>query len=238
MLAKARSDIGLVRETNEDSYVCDEALCMVADGMGGHAAGEVASRMTVEAVRASLASASAVDEVRLRQAFADANERVFEKARSHEACAGMGSTASAAYVADGRCVWAHVGDSRIYLLRDGALAQITRDHSLVWDLVARGAITQEEAAAHPKRNMLTRAIGVDAAVEIDAGAFALQPGDQLLLCTDGLTNMVELSELERILAASSEPADKVDGLIDRALAAGGKDNVTVVLVQYRAEDDV
>lgn len=245
LLANARSDIGRVRETNEDSYACGEALYMVADGMGGHAAGEVASRLTVEAVRASLAAAPCADEEGLREAFSAANARVLEKARSQEAYAGMGSTASAVCIVGGRCVWAHVGDSRIYLLRGGALQQITRDHSLVWDMVERGAITREEAALHPKRNMLTRAIGADAAVEIDAGAFGLEPGDQLLLCTDGLTNMVAESEIQSVLEADGGPEEKVNALIERALVAGGTDNVTAVVAAYggaasfgMSEDDV
>lgn len=232
MLANARSDIGLVRETNEDSYACGGALCMVADGMGGHAAGEVASRMTVDTVREALAGAAEVEDAQLREALAAANARVLSKARSHEAYAGMGSTASAVCVTGARCVWAHVGDSRIYLLRGGVLSQVTRDHSLVWDMVEQGAISKEEAALHPKRNMLTRAIGVGAAVEIDTGAFDLQREDQLLLCTDGLTSLVAEAEILRVLTSEDDPARRVDALVARALQAGGTDNVTVVLAQY------
>lgn len=233
MLVNAKSDIGLVRQTNEDNYVCiDPNLYIVADGMGGHVAGEVASNLVVEAVKNFIQEREnkAEDvELLLREAITAANNLVYEKAREQSEYNGMGTTISMVYLKNKVCFWAHVGDSRIYLYRDNNLQQITKDHSLVWDLVANGTITAEEALNHPQRNLLTRAVGVDAVVNIDTGVFNLHTNDKLLLCSDGLTNMLPTETIKNILATQTD--GKASMLVDAAVSAGGTDNVTAVVLE-------
>lgn len=226
------TDVGHVRPTNEDSALCfAPGVCLVADGMGGHAAGEVASSLLVHTVQAYLGkTARPWSEETLRQAVCTANAAILSEAAQFPAYEGMGTTATVFSYADGKGVWAHVGDSRLYLYRKGKLLQMTRDHSYVEGLVESGSITQEEARVHPKKNVLTRAVGVDAAVEIDTGSFALSEGDAILLSTDGLTNMVTDEEIASLLASSAE--DPARALVDAANAAGGKDNITAVVVVF------
>ena len=234
MLVDAKTDIGLLRQTNEDSYVCvDSKFYIVADGMGGHVAGEVASKLVVDTVREFLYQAElagSIDENSLMKAISLANQVIFEKAEHNEQYKGMGTTISMVYFIENKCLWAHVGDSRIYIYRNQKLSQITEDHSLVWNLVASGSITEEEAASHPQRNMLTRAVGVDADVEVDTGQLEIYKDDVFLLCSDGLTNMVDNEKIKEIIYA---PAfDGVAGkLIDAALHAGGADNITAIIIK-------
>lgn len=226
----AYTDVGQVRPTNEDCALCFEpGVAIVADGMGGHAAGEVASSLLVQTVREHLESSPRPwDEEVLRQAVVRANERILAEAEKFPACEGMGTTATLFCYADGVGVWAHVGDSRLYLLRDGELRQITRDHSYVEGLVENGSITEAEARRHPRKNVLTRAVGVEPSVDVDTGRFDLEPGDIALLATDGLTNMVEDADIARLIMG--HPNDPAYALGAAANDAGGRDNITAVVV--------
>ncbi len=236
MLIKTEAtDIGLVRPVNEDSYIClDSAVYVVADGMGGHAAGEVASALLTQTAKEILEGLDPekITEAILRQVILEANRRILAKAAVDNIYNGMGTTASLLCLKEHEAVWAHVGDSRIYLLHEGTLQQITKDHSLVWDLVENGSLTPEEAQTHPKRNLLTRAVGVDAELLVDTGNFPIVAGDKFLLCSDGLTNMVDEASIKNII--NIVPADNpAKLLIEQALAAGGIDNITAILIEKR-----
>ena len=223
------TDIGRVRATNEDSLaVCAPASYIVADGMGGEAAGEVASRILVETMQAQLAVRSSVDGAALASAMQVANVAILQYAATHHGCQGMGTTATALHIEQDTACWAHVGDSRLYLYRQGQLQQVTRDHSYVEDLVANGTLTPEEARVHPQKNMLTRAVGVESSLRVDTGTFALQVGDMLLLATDGLMKHVPDEGIAALLAQHSD--DPAQALVTQALNAGGSDNVTVIVV--------
>ncbi len=211
-------------------------LAIVADGMGGHQAGDVASRLAVDTFREALKELPAglpLEEAKtlLRQAILEANEVVFELAAQNDHYHNMGTTVVAALLTDGYGVIAHIGDSRAYKLRDGDLRQMTEDHTLVNELAKTGQISAEEAANHPRRNVLTRALGTDAQVEVDVKGFAWKSGDMLLLCSDGLYSMVDNEELLATLQAEALDLEgKADRLIELALEAGGDDNVTVLLI--------
>lgn len=231
------TDVGHFRPTNEDAAcVLPQGVAMVADGMGGHAAGEVASALLIATVKHVLEAAPRPwHEDLLRHAVEQANDAILEEARRKPSCEGMGTTATiVSYEEDkqdgqpARAVWAHVGDSRLYLLHDGRLRQITRDHSYVEDLLEQGTITPEEARNHPQKNVLTRAVGVEANIVIDTGRFALASGDVLVLATDGLTNMVDDADIARLIA--EHPNDPAYALGTAANDAGGRDNITAVVV--------
>ena len=234
MLAVAKSDIGLIRQTNEDSYKCiNPNLYIVADGMGGHLAGEVASKMAVNVIKNYIFTHidSELDlENLLKNAILEANKMIFEKAHQDKNYLGMGTTVSIVYCRDTQFFWGHVGDSRIYLLRNNELIQITKDHSLVWDLLESESITKAEAKVHPQRNILTRAVGVDENLLVDTGACDLFKNDKLLLCTDGLTNMLNEDCIKKaILSENIDLKESIDFLVSAAIAAGGSDNITVIL---------
>lgn len=226
------TDVGRVRQGNEDSVVVFEpSVYVVADGMGGEAAGEVASHLLVDTVRQTLAGSRDIVEDSLRQAVLAANDVILTCVAETPAYQGMGTTATLLHIDEDerQACWAHVGDSRLYLLRDGAaLQRVTRDHSYVEDLVAQGSITEDEAKVHPRRNLLTRAVGVDRDLSVDTGRLALKGGDVLLLATDGLMKHVSDEEIAELLLA--ENANPAQTLIQRALDAGGSDNITVVVV--------
>lgn len=233
MLAYVKSDVGLVRENNEDSYIfLPPELFIVADGMGGHVAGEIASKMASSLVSQYIQEhkEDAAPDILLTEAIKKANSLICQMSDEKEECRGMGTTLTAAYVKGDTVYFGHVGDSRLYLIHDGNMRQITEDHSLVWELLKSGNITREEANVHPQRNILTRALGTSPEVKIDTGTLFWQPGDILLLCSDGLTNM--LSEAQMLALISCEPAGKaLDNLVEQAKAAGGFDNITVILAQ-------
>jgi protein phosphatase len=239
VLAYVKSDIGMVRKTNEDNYIfLPPHLFVVADGMGGHAAGEIASKISVETVKQYITTynTSAEPECFLKQAIVEANKAVFEMAQQKSECSGMGTTFSAAYIIDDTIHWGHVGDSRIYLFHNNQLKQITNDHSLVWDLVRNGNITEAEAHTHPHRNILTRALGTNEHIDIDTGTIQWEQGDMLLFCTDGLTNMVSNDDICHIMQnCTASRQEMLDILIQKANIAGGIDNITAILVQYGAE---
>jgi protein phosphatase len=224
----AATDVGRVRDGNEDNYLVDDAtgLVAVADGMGGHRAGEVASATAVEALRAAITSGRP-----LRESIEDANAAVFAKSLTDSSLRGMGTTLTAGTLAtDGTLLLGHVGDSRAYLLHDGELRQVTEDHSLVEELVREGRLTADEAAVHPQRSIITRALGVDASVEVDVYPVELVPGDRLLLCSDGLTGMVQADDIAATLRREDDPGRAATQLVDAANQAGGEDNITVVIV--------
>jgi protein phosphatase len=236
LVTGAATDVGRVREGNEDAYLVDDAmgLVAVADGMGGHRAGEVASATALEALRAAITSGRP-----LRESIEDANDAVFTKSRTDQDLHGMGTTLTAGtLVAGGTLLVGHVGDSRAYLLRDGEMRQITEDHSLVEELVREGRLTADEAAVHPQRSIITRALGLDLAVEVDVYPVELAPGDRLLLCSDGLTGMVQPDDIAATLRRESDPSRAAAQLVDLANHAGGEDNITVVVVAVTDEAPV
>ena len=224
----ARSDVGCVRPHNEDSYLVQSPLFCVCDGMGGHAAGEVASSIAVETI-AKTAPQSA-DAARLAAAVEAANAAVIEAALNGLGKPGMGCTATCAYIENDTLAIAHVGDSRAYLLHEGTLIRVTRDHSYVEELVDAGEITADEARVHPNRSVITRALGSDPAMYADHFTLHIEEGDRLILCSDGLSSMIPDSDIGNIATQSSTAQICVDNLVDAALAAGGHDNVTVVVV--------
>lgn len=230
MAATLRTDIGRLRRQNEDAAWFDEsrAVFAVADGMGGHLAGEVASRMAIEAVQRMAQENACPGIAALREAVASAHETILAHAQDHIECAGMGTTLSVLWLGVNYAYIAHVGDSRIYRLREGSLTQITQDHSLVEELVRAGLITREQARTHPRRNIITRALGTHGENEPDLLVTDVRDGDLFLLCTDGLTGMVTDGDIERVLR-EYDMETAADRLLALALDAGGRDNVTLIL---------
>jgi serine/threonine protein phosphatase PrpC len=232
----AGSDVGRARSGNEDSYFCGRAVFAVADGLGGHQGGEVASAAAVAPLAAldgrELATPAEAAEA-LAAAIQEANSAILERAAGDPSLWGMGTTMTAAAItADGHLQLAHVGDSRAYLLRDGALEQLTTDHTVVAELVRRGRLTPELAAVHPERSILTRAVGLDPRVPVDTpDPLDLRPGDQYLLCSDGLTEAVPDATTAELLSTNEDGEAACRSLIDAANEAGGPDNITVVLVR-------
>jgi len=226
------TDTGRKRRQNEDAFVCEPPLFAIADGMGGAQAGEVASRLAAAVFEEGAAAVQGEDGV--ATVVRAANARIFERAVHDPAVAGMGTTATVAVVdeAAATVTIAHVGDSRAYLYRLGSLEQLTTDHSLVGELVRSGRLTEDEAAVHPHRSVITRALGTDADVEVDTLTLDVVPDDLLLLCSDGLSAMVRDDEIVRVLEATGgAPREAGEALIQAANAAGGEDNVTVVLFE-------
>ncbi len=233
MVISAGTDIGLVRQANQDSYLVDKnnKYCIVADGMGGHKGGEVASAMAVEEIGKYLDENTpeklhtTVDT--LYEAIRRANNRVFKTARLNFQYSGMGTTLVMTYFYGEKVILANVGDSRAYLLRDGEINQITTDHSMVEQLVAEGAITKEQAKTHPQRNVITRALGTDRELQADIYMLTAKKGDVILLCSDGLTNEVDEEDLGKLLASGAS----AETLIKRAKENGGHDNITAIIIR-------
>jgi PPM family protein phosphatase len=223
------TDAGRKRRRNEDSFVREPPLFAVADGMGGAQAGEVASRLAAAAFRDFHEADELEPEERVRTIIQEANRRIYERARSDAEASGMGTTITAALVLDGRVAVGHVGDSRAYRIRDGRIEQLTDDHSLVADLVRSGRLAPEEADTHPQRSVITRALGTDPEVDVDTFTVDAQPGDLFLLCSDGLTTMVDDEELLSIIGRSASLEEAAKALVKAANRAGGEDNVTVVV---------
>lgn len=224
----SRTDVGCVREHNEDSLVVAPPLYVVCDGMGGHAAGEVASEIAVDVV-AQRAPRTA-DAAALGQAVEEANLAIIKAAREGVGRAGMGCTCTAAILDKERLVIAQVGDSRAYLLHQGRMQQLTRDHSLVTDLIEAGQITPAEARVHPQRSVITRALGSDPRTEPDLFELNVETGDRLLLCSDGLCTMLEDDRIEDILNSAADPQRCAAQLVNEANSLGGYDNTTVIVV--------
>jgi protein phosphatase len=230
----AHTDVGLRRRGNEDRFAIDPelGLCLVADGMGGHSAGQVASALAAETVLASLqerkgSEASASE--KLRAALEDANRAIYQAARQNSEYAGMGTTVVALLVEGERAALAHVGDSRAYRVRGGRIRQLTDDHSVVAELLRRHEITADDAREHPHRHMLTRALGVRGHVQPDLAELTLARGDRFLLCSDGLTNHVEDHEIAKLSADLDDLDACCAALIKLANRRGGEDNITVAL---------
>ena len=224
----SRTDVGLVREHNEDSLAVTPPLYAVADGMGGHAAGEVASEIAIQTLVANAPETPDGDD--LARAVVAANHAVIRAAAEGIGRKGMGTTMTAAMLVGKRLVVAQVGDSRAYLLHEGALQRITRDHSLMADLIESGQITAEEARVHPQRSVITRALGSDPSTLPDIYEMNVAPGDRLLLCSDGLSGMVDDSLLESTLERVKDPQRCAAALVNEAITAGGYDNITAVVV--------
>ncbi|MGI8749219.1 MAG: Stp1/IreP family PP2C-type Ser/Thr phosphatase [Thermoleophilaceae bacterium] len=233
-----RSDVGRQREANEDNYVLASPLFAVADGMGGAQAGEVASRAAADVFEGAPGGADSArlqPERLLTELIQEANRRIFEMAQSDPSRRGMGTTLTAAMVWPEGVSVGHVGDSRAYRLREGALDQLTHDHSLVGELQRSGQLTAEAAEHHPQRSIITRALGPEADVEVDAHTHTARADDVFLLCSDGLTGMVSDAEMESILRAAESLDAAAEALVRVANQSGGKDNITVVL--FRLGED-
>ncbi|HZK18849.1 MAG TPA: Stp1/IreP family PP2C-type Ser/Thr phosphatase [Clostridia bacterium] len=227
---------GLVREENEDSFCIwpDIGLFAVADGMGGHQAGEVASNLALKYLRESISEDPTVTsnpEASLLSSVRYANREVFHIASQSKELQGMGTTVTASLILGGRLVYAHVGDSRIYLIRAGDIHQLTKDHSLVQEMVRKGELTREQAIRHPQKNVLTRALGTASDVVVDTANFGLQKGDRILLCTDGLTRHVGDREILKEVFKKADLKEIIDSLLEIAFAKGGTDNITVIIIE-------
>jgi PPM family protein phosphatase len=229
-----RSDTGRQRNANEDSYFTRAPLFVVADGMGGAQAGEVASKAAAESFAGELPTAP--PERVLEETIAAANRTIHELARKDPSLAGMGTTTTAAIVdlEDEEVAIGHVGDSRAYRLRDGRFEQLTRDHSLVEEMRRKGQITDAQAEDHPQRSIITRALGPEPEVQVDVQTVPAQDGDVFLICSDGLTTMLDDEQIARVLARATSLQAAVRALVDEANRAGGRDNITVV--SFRLED--
>ncbi|MBC7709936.1 MAG: Stp1/IreP family PP2C-type Ser/Thr phosphatase [Rhizobacter sp.] len=242
------SDVGRERAHNEDAILVDSErkLVVLADGMGGYQAGEVASQLAVDVVRDDSFSLNisetdlgridpdtgiSVAMRQLRAAIEKANNRICSVARGREELNGMGTTIVAARFYDGRIGIAHVGDSRCYRLRERVLEQLTRDHSYVQDQLEKGFISEEEAKNSPQKNLITRALGIDAIAEADVKEYRTRPGDLYLLCSDGLSDLVDDEVIQTALATEKAPSDHIKLLIDKANANGGRDNISIIIVR-------
>jgi PPM family protein phosphatase len=224
------SDTGRQRRANEDSLWVRSPLFVVADGMGGAQAGEVASRVAVEAFQVGLPDRGE-PETELARLVQAANARIHELSHANAEQAGMGTTLTAVYVGERDIAIAHVGDSRAYCLRDGELLRLTDDHSLVDELMRQGRLTPEEAVEHPQRSVITRALGIEGTVEVDTRSFKGHAGDVYLICSDGLTTMISEEQIAAVLTSTPRLRDAGEQLIAEANRAGGRDNITVVLLR-------
>ena len=253
-VAAAKTDVGRKRQGNEDSFCLEKdlGLYVVADGMGGHAAGEVASRLAVETIRETMgrylggrpmdkAGSTAAGGSReanfLLSSIRNANRAIFDAANGRTECAGMGTTVAVALTQGDRVLVAHVGDSRIYRIRGGAIEQVSRDHSLVQQQVEIGLLSEAEARRSQYRHMITRALGHKESVEVDLTELPAQVGDVLLLCSDGLSDLLDNGEI--LAAAGEHPTDLIkacSALVDRANHKGGDDNITVLLIRVLADN--
>ncbi len=240
MKAVNKTDVGKVRQINEDSSWVDTdwnglTLAIVADGMGGHKAGDVASQMAITVMQEQLAEISKDSSTEqcediLRTAIHTANHKLYELASSHSAYSGMGTTIAVVLASSEWLLAAHIGDSRIYLCTEHKVQQLTEDHSLVNELVKTGQISAEEASTHPRRNILTKAVGTDPYVDADVKQVEWKIGDRILICSDGLTSMIGADRIGEYVHNAESLEQTADRLVECALEAGGDDNVTVVLL--------
>ena len=235
MKVYAITDIGKARPINEDSFYLpreNEPFCAVADGMGGHNAGEVASAMAIQAFAEAMRRSEKRNATAIHDAVLKANAVVYEEASRDLSKRGMGTTFTA-LVADGRRIHiAHVGDSRAYLMRSGAISRVTKDHTLVEEMVSQGLITEREARVHPKRNLVTRALGTSRDVDVDLIQLDVRDGEVLLMCSDGLSNLVSRPEMLFEITHNEDLSECCQRLIDIAKTRGAPDNVTLVLIAY------
>lgn len=239
ILLGCTTDVGKVREVNQDCFACspEDGIYLVADGMGGHLAGEKAAQTAVEVLASTMVDrvgSGTADAPALVQAFLEANRQIVQASLSDATMRGMGTTATMAMVVGDQVIIGHVGDSRAYLIRGGEIEQITEDHSVVAQLLKAGAITPLEALHHPYRNVITRCLGMQMDLEPDTHQFPWQPGDRVLLCTDGLSGLVNDDEMRDVALEEADPQDACQRLLDLAMERGGYDNITIVLVQLPA----
>jgi len=245
LLYSARTDVGMIRSGNEDNFAVnaggDRGLFIVADGMGGHAAGEVASEMAVQIIELELSSIKDLEDrasaERVMEALRKANRNIHDRTITEVDKQGMGTTASVLLVANNRYLIGQVGDSRVYLLRDGALKQLTKDHSYVQEQVDAGFLTPEQARYHPYSNVITRCVGASPDVQPDVYQGEVRVGDLFLVASDGLTGMVDDRRLQILLMSRAEPERKVHALISEANGRGGLDNITAIVVQIAPDDE-
>ena len=234
------TDKGRVRDRNEDNSIVvdctDYMVFAVADGMGGMDFGDVASRTAVECIEKELSGCGDIDmnvetaKSLFSNIFNKINNEIISICFKKKSVTGMGTTLSVGMVTNGRLYVGHMGDSRIYIIKDGEAKQLTKDHSYVEELIDSGRITREQARTHPNRNIITRALGLDRDIVVDTGVFDINPGDRVLLCTDGLSNAVDDTELAGMCNGDCEPQAAVESLIKLANERGGKDNITVQLL--------
>ncbi len=233
------TDVGQIREMNQDYVFCEENsigcfpnLFIVADGMGGHKAGDLASRLCVEEVVAYIKASNKITPISiLNEAVNQANEKIYQESQTHQEYQGMGTTMVGAVVLEKTAYVINVGDSRLYLMRD-SLKQVTRDHSLVEEMVRTGKLQKDEMRTHPQKNIITRALGTGSKVQGDCFEIEVEKGDVLLLCSDGLSNMLEDDQIEELIREYGPDMNKTGkALVREANAAGGKDNISVVLIR-------
>ena len=233
------TDVGIRRESNQDYMYTSETavgnlpnLFLLADGMGGHAAGDYASRFTVEKVVELVGKSTFTEPVAIiKQAISEANALLLAEADKDVSRQGMGTTLVTATIIDNRMYVSNVGDSRLYVVSDDKMIQVTRDHSLVEEMVRLGEMDKEDAKVHPDKNIITRAVGVLPEVSADFFEVELEPGDMILMCSDGLTNMVRDEEIRQIILGQRDIVEKAEKLVETANKNGGRDNITVVLIE-------
>lgn len=234
MKVSALTHIGYSREKNEDNYLCDDGkkVFAVADGMGGHNGGETASRIAIEEI-----VCHSIEEISdLENLFISINKKLIELGSQEEDLEGMGTTLSLALFKENSFIYSHIGDTRIYLVRDHKIKQVTRDHTMVNELLAANEITIEESFEHPYKNVLTRALGVEEEVKVDLGTVAIEAGDIILICSDGLYNYVSEEDFLRELIEKENDIELVNNsLLEKALSGGGRDNITSLLIQYEGK---
>jgi protein phosphatase len=236
VIAHGKTDKGLVRKENEDAFCIEEdlGLLAIADGMGGHASGEVASKMAIEILKESLEKEGQPLPGRLSSGVKLANRTIYEAAQSQSQLNGMGTTLTALLLHGNRLSIAHVGDSRAYLIRGGVIEQITDDHTIVSEQVARGMMTREEAARSDMRNILSRALGISS--EVDVEELTVSEGDQFVLCSDGLSELISEDEILAEVQSTKRPDLACNELVNLANQRGGNDNITVIVVHLRGEN--
>ncbi len=238
LIVHGKTDKGLVRKENEDAFCIDKdlGLLAIADGMGGHASGEVASKMAIEILRDSLKKEGEPLLDRLDSGVKLVNKMIYEASRSQSQLNGMGTTLTAVQLDGKRLSIAHVGDSRAYLIRGGVIEQLTDDHTIVSEQVARGMITREEAARSDMRNILSKALGIAPEVDVDIEGLTVSEGDQLVLCSDGLSELISDDEILSEVQSSKRPEIVCDELVDLANQRGGEDNITVIVAHLHREN--
>ncbi|MDU5962587.1 MAG: PP2C family serine/threonine-protein phosphatase, partial [Dermabacter sp.] len=236
----AKTDVGLVRSNNQDSGYAGSHLLVVADGMGGHAGGDVASSVAVGTLAELETDAPGTDIVAaLEGAVLDANDAILRRAREEPLLAGLGTTVTALLRAGNKFALVHIGDSRAYLVREGTCTQVTKDHTFVQRLIDEGRLTPEEAERHPQRSMIMRVLGdVDADPELDLSLKPAVPGDRWMLCSDGLSGLVSFETISDVLSSIDDPDECAEHLVELALKAGGPDNITCVIADVIDIDDL
>jgi len=238
LVVHGKTDKGLVRKENEDAFCIEKdlGLLAIADGMGGHASGEVASKMAIEILKDSLKKEGEPLPDRLNSGVKLANKSIYDASHSQSRLNGMGTTLTALQLNGNRLSIAHVGDSRAYLFRGGVIEQITDDHTIVSEQVARGMMTREEAARSDMRNILSRALGIAPEVDVDIEELTVSEGDQLVLCSDGLSELISDDEILSEVQSSNRPEIVCDELVNLAIQRGGEDNITVIVAYLHREN--